>query len=152
VVGVERAGAGVSLSGFKNLQKSHFFVSGKQNAFWGSCKMGVMQTNCICRVATFHWNAAKTTRACFQMDHGARACGPQQRRPRRAVLSRRNLMKADLPRRSATETGARRSRVFRKLTSKGVCNAFKHLLTPPNACVTEFNGLSNARISKINAH
>src|SRR5580698_3971979 len=65
-----------------------------------------MQTNCICRTTTFHRDAAKITRACFQTGSGARVCdakptcraeavrrrrfGPQQHRPaevRRIILA-----------------------------------------------------------------
>ena len=95
---VERAGAGAYMSYLKKLQKSAFFVSEKQNVFRGSCKIEGMQTNCICP-ATFHRNAAKTTRACFQMGPGARACGPQQRRPPHAGLFRRNRIKTEAQRR-----------------------------------------------------
>jgi hypothetical protein len=96
---VERAGAGAYISYLKKLQKSAFFVSEKQNVFRGSCKIEGMQTNCICRPTTFHRNAAKTTRACFQMDLGTRVCGPQQRRPRHASLFRRNRIKTEAQRR-----------------------------------------------------
>jgi hypothetical protein len=43
--------------GSKKSQKSHFFVSGKQNLFRRSVKVGGMQMNCIgCATSTFHQN------------------------------------------------------------------------------------------------
>jgi hypothetical protein len=41
----------------KKIKKSYFFVSGKQIFFRRSFKVGVMQTNCIGRAATFQPNA-----------------------------------------------------------------------------------------------
>jgi hypothetical protein len=61
----------------KKIQKSSFFVSGKQNFFLGSIKVGVMQTNCICRAATFHPNADPHRFLVLTAENGRTSAWPQ---------------------------------------------------------------------------
>jgi hypothetical protein len=113
-----------ALSDLKNLQKSAFFVSGKQNSFYRSAMIG----------AAMMKKFEKWTGCRERMTH----ISPMS--PLCPI--------------SFGELNQRPGR--HRWTHSGNPNPFvcgrNALLTPFNASVTEFNGLSNARFSKINVH
>jgi hypothetical protein len=133
------------LERFKNCKKSHFFVSGKQNVFHPSVIFGIAMnkfekwTGCRERSRASAWQSLRT--AIKRLKVLCVSCEPARCHGRLGVsafpLFAFRFCSSGNPLRGA------------EMQSVAQINAF---LTPLNASATKFNGLCNARFSKINAH
>jgi hypothetical protein len=94
----------VFICGLKKSQKSHFFVSGKQNYFPESFKVGACKQIASVAQATFHWNAA--TNEHDQPSAGYLPFANCHLPHCRVDLSHRNLMKAEAQPRRKPGAGA----------------------------------------------
>jgi hypothetical protein len=134
------------------MQKSHFFVSGKQNVFRNSFKVGVMQTNCICLVVArasrpFDWLAELRLKYTGKMPVPLRGNG-------RAATFHRNVAKTAHAcfqiAHGARVCDPQQRRLSRNSQVTGCVMHLNALLTGLNTSVTDFLTHDFQRLTDFN--